>query len=189
MKALTGVILFIVALAVIAIAFPIKIKNGLIDKDESVKESWKQISTQLQRRADLIPNLVATVKGYATHEKEIFTEVAEARGKLLAANGPKETSVASGLLGGAMGRLMAISEKYPDLKANTNFIRLQDELSGTENRIAVARTRYNKVVKDYNASIRKFPGSLFAKGMDLKKAEYFNPPDETSLQTPPEIKF
>ena len=189
MKSLWGVIIAIIVLAIIVIIFPIKIKNGLIDKDESVKESWKQIATQLQRRADLIPNLVSTVKGYATHEKEIFTEVAEARAKMLAASGPKETSAASGLLGGALGRLMAISESYPELKANTNFMRLQDELAGTENRIAVTRTRYNKVVKDYNATIRKFPGSIFAGKMDLEKAEYYEPPNTEALQTPPEVNF
>ncbi len=189
MKAMSGVIIFIVVLAIISVAFPIKVKNGLIDKDETVKESWKQIETQLQRRADLVPNLVSTVKGYATHESEIFTAVAEARSKLLAAKGPQETGIASGLLNGAMGKLLAISENYPNLKADTSFIRLQDELAGTENRIAVVRTRYNKNVKIYNASIRKFPGSLFAGKMGLKKAEYYEPPNVQSLQTPPEVKF
>ncbi len=189
MKAIWGIVAILIVLALIFIVFPIKVKNGLIDKDEAVKESWKQISTQLQRRADLIPNLVATVKGYATHEKEIFTEVANARSKLLAANGPKETATASSLLGGALGRLMAISERYPDLKANTNFIRLQDELAGTENRIAVARTRYNETVKDYNASIRKFPGRRFAGKMGLKEAEYYEPPDQKAIETVPEVKF
>ena len=154
-----------------------------------MQESWKQIETQLQRRADLIPNLVSTVKGYASHEKEVFTDVANARAKLLAASGPKETGMASSLLNGAMGRLLAISESYPELKADTSFVRLQDELAGTENRIAVTRTRYNKTVKIYNASIRKFPGSLFAGKMNLEKAEYYEPPNSVALQTPPEVKF
>ena len=189
MKAMSGVIIFIIVLAVIAIAFPIVVKNGLIDKDESVQESWKQIETQLQRRADLIPNLVSTVKGYASHEKEVFTAVSDARSKLLAAKGPQETGIASSLLNGAMGRLLAISESYPELKADTSFVRLQDELAGTENRIAVTRTRYNKTVKIYNASIRKFPGNLFADKMELGKAEYYEPPNSAALQTPPEVNF
>jgi len=194
MKSGSGLIVGVVvagllAAALLLLVIPISIKNGLIDKDETVQEQWKQISTQLQRRADLIPNLVSTVKGYATHEKDVFTEVADARSRLLAAKGPKDTAAASGLLGGALGRLMAISEKYPDLKANTNFIRLQDELAGTENRIAVARTRYNAVVKDYNASIRKFPGSIFAGGMGLEKAEYYEPPDSAAIQVAPKVEF
>lgn len=189
MKAMLAVVVGLVVVALAAVSFTIKVKNGLIDKDETVKEQWKQVETQLQRRADLIPNLVATVKGYAKHEQEVFTEVADARSRLLAAKGPKDASVASSLLGGALGRLLAISERYPELKANTNFIRLQDELAGTENRIAVARTRYNGVVKDFNAAIRKFPGNLFAGGMGLDKAEYYDPPDAKAIQAAPEVKF
>jgi len=185
MKAMLGIVAALIVLAV----FYVTVRNGLIDKDETVKEQWKQIETQLQRRADLIPNLVETVKGYAKHEKGVFTEVAEARAKMLAARGPHEKAAASSLLGGALGRLMAISERYPELKANTNFLRLQDELAGTENRIATARTRYNRAVKEYNASIRKFPGSLFAGSMGLKKAEYYNPPDSKAIQTAPSVKF
>lgn len=189
MKATTGFIIAVIIVLIIIFVFPIMVKNGLIDKDESVSEGWKQIDTQLQRRADLIPNLLATVKGYAEHEKEVFTSVADARSKLLSARGPKATAAASGILNGALGRLMAISEKYPDLKANTNFIRLQDELAGTENRIAVARTRYNRLVKTFNAAIRKFPGHLFADKLDLEKAEYYEPPNKAAIQTVPEVKF
>ena len=126
--------------------FVIGTKNGLIERDEGVQEAWAQIDTQLQRRADLVPNLVSTVKGYAAHEKDVFIAVADARSKLLAARSPASKASASGLLNGALGRLMAISENYPQLKADTSFVRLQDELTGTENRIAVVRMRYNKMV-------------------------------------------
>lgn len=163
--------------------------NGLIGKDEKVKEAWAQIDTQLQRRADLIPNLVSTVQGYAKHEKEIFENVSNARSKLIGAQGPQQKAEASGELSSALGRLLAISERYPDLKANTNFIRLQDELAGTENRIAVARGRYNESVKIYNQSIRQFPGAFLASFMNLKPAEYFQPADKAKAQNVPEVKF
>lgn len=176
-------------LIVAVFGFIIVVKNGLIAKDEKVKEAWAQIDTQLQRRADLIPNLVNTVKGYAKHEKDIFENVSNARSRLLSAKGPEQKAAASAELSGFMGRLLAIAENYPDLKANTNFIRLQDELAGTENRISVARTRYNDAVRIFNASIRKFPGSMFSDGLGFKAAEYFQPADKTKVQQPPEVKF
>ncbi len=180
----------IVALILITVIAAISIRNGLIDRDENVRKGWSQIDAQLQRRADLIPNLVGTVKGYAAHEEKIFTEVADARSRLLAAQGPAAKAEASGALQGALGRLLAIAENYPQLKASENFIRLQDELAGTENRIAVARTRYNDLVKDFNAAIRKFPGSLFAPGLDFKAAEYFQPPaGHEAVAKVPEVKF
>ncbi len=180
----------IAAVIVVAVmVFTIGVKNGLIELDESVSESWSQIDTQLQRRADLVPNLIATVKGYAAHEKDVFTAVADARSKLMVAQTPSAKASASGFLNGALGRLMAISESYPDLKADTSFVRLQDELTGTENRIAVVRMRYNKSVKQLNATIRKFPGSLFANGMGLEKAEYYEPPANLNVNEVPEVKF
>ncbi len=179
----------IVVAAITIIMFPIIVRNGLIEKDESVSESWSQIDTQLQRRADLVPNLIATVKGYAAHEKDVFTAVADARSKLMAAQTPGAKAAASGLLNGALGRLMAISESYPQLKADTSFVRLQDELTGTENRIAVVRMRYNKSVKMFNASIRKFPGNVFADKMGLSKAEYYEPPVSLNVNEVPEVKF
>jgi len=182
MLMLMGVVAFV---AVVAVMY----RNGLISKDEAVKADWSQIDTQLQRRADLIPNLVSTVKGYAAHEKEIFERIAEARGRLLQAQGPAAKAEASGELNNWIGRLMAIAENYPNLKANENFIRLQDELAGTENRIAVARTRYNDGVRVFNASIRGFPGSLFAPGLGLKIAEYYQPPEGKKLQEPPKVQF
>lgn len=168
----------------------ISVRNGLIAGEESVRESWSQIETQLQRRADLIPNLVSTVKGYAQHEEEIFAEVASARSRLLGASGPQAKAGASAELNSALGRLLAIAERYPELKANTNFARLQDELAGTENRIAVARTRFNKAVRKYNASIRQFPGSLFAGGLGLETREYFEAPQgRESVEKVPEVRF
>jgi len=176
-------------LMVVSLMFVVSVKNGLIELDETVSESWSQIDTQLQRRADLVPNLIATVKGYAAHEKDVFTAVADARTKLMSAQTPGAKATASGLLNGALGRLMAISESYPQLKADTSFVRLQDELAGTENRIAVVRMRYNKSVKQFNASIRKFPGSLFADEMELSKAEYYEPPANLNVNEVPEVKF
>jgi len=165
------------------------VRNGLIRKDEAVKEQWSQIDTQLLRRTDLIPNLVEVVKGYATHEKEVFAQIAEARSRLLNAKGPVAKAEASATMNDWLGRVLAIAENYPTLRASENFTRLQDELAGTENRIAVARTRYNEAVKDFNAAIRGFPGSLFAPGLGLKKAEYFQPPEGRNLAEPPKVKF
>jgi LemA protein len=170
--------------------FVVTVRNGLIDRDEAVRSAWSEIDTQLQRRLDLIPNLVETVKGYAKHEDKIFTEIADARSRLIAANGPAAKAAAGTAFESALGRLLAISENYPDLKANASFIRLQDELAGTENRISVARTRYNATARDYNAAIRKFPGSLFANGLALKAVEYFQPPEgAASVVKPPKVTF
>ena len=182
-------ILVVVGVVIAVVFFAIIYRNGLIGQDETVKANWSQIDTQLQRRADLIPNLVNTVKGYAAHEKEIFERIAEARGRLLNAQGPAAKAEASGQLNNWIGRLLAIAENYPNLKASENFIRLQDELAGTENRIAVARTRYNEAVMSFNATIRGFPGSLFAPGLGLKTAEYFQPPESKKLQEPPKVQF
>ncbi len=167
----------------------ISVRNGLIANNEEVSESWAQIDTQLQRRGDLIPNLVKTVKGYAKHESKVFENISKARSMLLAAKGPAQKAKADAMVNGALGRLLAIAENYPNLKADTSFIRLQDELAGTENRIAVARRRYNIAVKQFNVSIRKFPGSLFAPGLGFKKAEYYEPPNKAALQKPPEVNF
>ena len=165
------------------------VRNGLVTRDETVKEMWSTVEVQLTRRADLIPNLVNTVKGYAAHEKEIFTAVADARSALIAAKGPGAKAEAAGAMNSAIGRLLAISERYPDLKADQSFVRLQDELAGTENRISVARQRYNATVKEFNAAIRRFPGSLFVGGLGLTRAEYFEPPEGRNVETPPEVKF
>jgi LemA protein len=177
-----------VAIIVIAVMI-ISVRNNLIALDESVDEAWAQIETQLQRRMDLIPNLVKTVKGYAKHEKEVFTAVSEARSKLLNAKTPSQKAEADSLMGQTLGRLLAIAEKYPELKADNSFIRLQDELAGTENRIAVARNRYNSIVKKYNAKIRQFPGSMFAPGLGLEKREYFRTEDHKKAMQVPQVEF
>jgi len=192
MKGMAATIIGMVILLVIAVTIVlgmVVVKNGLIARDEAVDEAWAQIDTQLLRRADLIPNLVNTVKGYAKHEKDVFQVVSDARSRLLSAKSPDQKAQASAMLDIGLGRVLAIAENYPRLKADTSFIRLQDELAGTENRIAVARTRYNKSVKEYNSAIRKFPGSMFAPDMGLEKREYFEPPDRKTLEKAPEVEF
>lgn len=189
MKPFVVILLVALGLLLLGGCAAIGVRNGLITKDEAVKEQWSQVDTQLVRRADLIPNLVNTVKGYAAHESEIFTSVAEARSALIGASGPAAKAEAAGAMNSALGRLLAISERYPDLKADRSFVRLQDELAGTENRIAVARGRYNTTVREYNASIRRFPGSLFAPGLGLERAEYFEVPEGRQVADPPEVQF
>jgi LemA protein len=161
--------------------------NGFVQANEDIDAAWAQVQNVLQRRADLIPNLVETVKGYAAHETAIFTAVAEARAKLLAAKTPAETSAANAGLESALGRLLAISEQYPNLKANENFARLQDELAGTENRISVERKRYNDAVRAYNGSIKQFPGSLIAGMFGFAPREYFEA--EAGAEQVPKVKF
>jgi LemA protein len=155
--------------------------NKLVKLDVACDTQLAEIDNMLKRRADLLPNLVNTVKGYAKHEKEIFVAVAEARAKIGSAKTVKEKSFASSMMDSALSRLMVVVEKYPDLKANQNFIRLQDELTGTENRIAVARTRYNESVKAYNTAIRQFFKSIVANMQGYEKREFFeieNPKDK-----------
>jgi len=150
--------------------------NRIQTMDEQANAARSQIEVQLQRRADLIPNLVSTVKGYAAHEDEVFTKVAEARSALLNAvqsHDPEQMAAANAQTTSALGRLLAISENYPQLKADQSFIRLQDELTGTENRIAVARSDYNQAAQQYNAYIRQFPTVLTAKVIGAKAKPYF----------------
>jgi LemA protein len=161
--------------------------NKLVSSSESVDGAWSQVENVLQRRADLIPNLVETVKGYAAHEQEIFTEVANARSRLLAARNPDEAEAADRQVTSALGRLLAIAENYPALKANESFVRLQDELAGTENRIAVERKRYNDAVRDHNARIRKFPTNLVASIAGFDRKEYFEA--EQGARDVPRVNF
>ena len=182
------IVLLIIA-AVIALSGLVSY-NGLIRKDETVKQTWSDIDAQLQRRAELIPNLVNTVKGYATHEEKIFTEVAQARENLVKAATPADKAAADAELNSALGRLLAISESYPELKAADAFVRLQDELAGTENRIAVARTRYNEAVKIFNAAIRGIPGSFYAKSLGFEPAAFYEvPAGRESVDIAPEVQF
>src|SRR3970282_519157 len=143
--------------------------NRLVKQDEAIKALWAQVETQLQRRSDLIPNLVETVKGYASHEKEIFENIAQARAKLAGAKTIDEKISYAKQLSGYLGRLLAIAENYPNLKANESFNKLMDELAGTENRIAVERKRYNEGVLRFNQLIRKFPVNLIAQSFDFQK--------------------
>jgi LemA protein len=152
----------LVAVVLILSGMYVNIRNEMVRKNEAVKSSWSEVDVQIQRRADLIPNLVATVKGYAQHEETVFDNVAAARAALLNAQTPAGRIAANNQLDGALGRLLAIVENYPQLKANENFLELQDELAGTENRIAVARRRYNLSLQDYNAYIGLFPNNVVA---------------------------
>ncbi len=157
--------------------------NNIQRLDEQASAAQAQIEVQLQRRADLIPNLVATVKGYAAHEEEVFNNVAQARSRLLNAvqsKDPEQMANADQQMTGALGRLLAISEAYPNLKADENFLRLQDELTGTENRVAVARSDYNDAVRSYNAYIRQFPAVLTAKVIHAKQLKYFQATEQAT---------
>jgi len=151
--------------------------NTMVAEREQIDQQWAQVENQLQRRNDLIPNLVEVTKGYAAHEKEIFTAVAEARAKLIGAKTRDEQIQGSNDVSNALSRLLALSERYPDLKANAQFARLSDELAGTENRIATERRRYNEVVQTYNTTIKRFPSMLFAGCFGFQPAEYFKAPE------------
>ena len=161
--------------------------NSLVTMDENVKGAWAQVENQLQRRYDLIPNYVETVKGYAKHEKDVFVEVANARSKVAGATTVSDKIQANQQLSSALGRLLLVVERYPELKANTNFIRLQDELAGTENRIAVERRRFNEIVKAYNIKVRSFPTNILAAMFGFEKATFYEVPKEQ--QQAPKVRF
>ena len=161
--------------------------NRFVSMDEAVKSSWAQVENQLQRRYDLIPNLVETVKGYAKQEKDVLVEVTNARAKVGGAANVPDKITANNEQSGALSRLMVVVERYPDLKSNQNFIRLQDELAGTENRIAVERMRYNDAVKAYNVAIRSFPANLLTGMFGFAKATFFEAP--AAAKATPQVKF
>lgn len=173
----------IAILLVIGIFWFVGQQNSLITIEENVDAAWSEIDNQLQRRSDLIPNLVATVRGFAEQEEEIFTQIADARARLAGAQGVAETAESYGELQGALSRLLVVVENYPQLQSNENFIRLQDELAGTENRIAVARRRYNEAVQDFNTRIRLFPTRIVANRLGLEQREYFEI-DESAREVP-----
>jgi len=158
----------IILILLVGFGWYIGVKNTLVAKNEAVKSTWSQVDVVLQRRADLIPNLVETVKGIAKQEQTVFGEIAEARSRLLSAGTPQGKIAANQQLDGALGRLLALAENYPQLRSNENFLRLQDELAGTENRIAVERKSYNDTLQDYNTYVQQFPGSVFASGLGFK---------------------
>jgi LemA protein len=178
------VFITVVVLILLSVGKYISVKNTLVAKNETVKAAWSQVDIVLQRRADLIPNLVETVKGYAKQEQTVFGEIAQARSQLLAAGTPEQKISANARLDGALGRLLAISENYPQLKSNENFLRLQDELAGTENRIAVERQRYNDTLRDYNTYVQQFPNSLFAPSLGFKANTAYFAASEGSRATP-----
>ena len=186
-KALIAVIVLIVILAVLGlIVFGqyVGVKNTLVTKNEAVKSAWSQVDVVLQRRADLIPNLVETVKGFAQQEQTVFGDIAKARSALLSAGTPQQKIAANGQLDGAIGRLLLVVENYPQLKSNENFLRLQDELAGTENRIAVERKRYNDTLQDYNTYVQQFPNSIFAGWAGFKPNEAYFAASEAARQVP-----
>ena len=163
-------------------------KNQMVAKDQTVKSAWSEVDVQMQRRADLIPNLVETVKGFTKEESTVFGDIANARAGLLNARGPEAKIAANGQLDSAFGRLLALTENYPQLRSSEQFMRLQDELAGTENRIGVARKRYNDAIQDYNTFIQQFPNSIWAGMAGYHKTT------RTSRQAPaaqqvPNVKF
>ena len=189
-------IIIIIAVVAVIIIWAVSMYNGLVTMDESVNSQWANVETQYQRRADLIPNLVNTVKGYASHEKETLEGVVEARSKAtqmqvnandLTPEKLAEYQKAQGAVTSALGKLLAITENYPDLKANQNFLELQAQLEGTENRINVARTNFNNAAQAYNTAIRRFPKSLFASMFGFDKHAYFEAAEGT--ETAPTVSF
>src|SRR6202158_4050427 len=186
----TGVIVLVVV-AVIALLVGgayVSSRNQMVTKNEAVKSAWAEVDVVLQRRADLIPNLVETVKGFAAQEQTVFHDIAAARSALLGAKTPSDKIAANGQLDGAIGRLLVIVENYPQLKSNENFLRLQDELAGTENRIAVERKRYNDSLQDYNTYVQQFPNNIFAGWAGFKRNDAYFAASEASRQVP-SVKF
>lgn len=177
------IVLIVLAVIFVLLAPVISTYNKMVTLDQKVKKAESNIDTQLKRRSDLIPNLVETVKGYATQEKEIFTEVANARAKLGGAQSVKEKANADSELSGALGRLLVVVEQYPQLKSNENFRDLATNLEGTENRINISRQDYNEAVDEYNTSIRRFPASILASIFRFEQKEYYKI-DEGSREVP-----
>jgi LemA protein len=184
MKALIAVLIIVVVIALLCVGQYVGAKNTLVSKNEAVRSAWSQVDVVLQRRADLIPNLVETVKAYAKQEQTVFGDIAKARSALLSAGTPQDKIAANNQLDGAIGRLLVIVENYPQLKSNENFMRLQDELAGTENRIAVERKRYNDTLQDYNTYVQQFPASIFAGWAGFKKNDAYFTASEGSRQAP-----
>ncbi|MBI4124450.1 MAG: LemA family protein [Deltaproteobacteria bacterium] len=180
------IILAIVALALLIFGSSCVSKyNQLVTLNEGIAGAWSQVENVLQRRNDLIPNLVNTVKGYAAHEQEIFENVAQARSQWASAKTINEKVRANAALESALGRLLAVVERYPDLKASQNFLALQDELAGTENRIATERRRYNEVVRQYNTLVRRFPTNLVAKVTGFEYKQVYFEAQEGAQEVPP----
>jgi LemA protein len=188
MKAVALVLVVLLAIGAIVGVMYVDRKNQMVTKNETVKSTWAEVDVVLQRRADLIPNLVATVQGYAAQEQTVFHDIAAARSALIGAGSPQAKIAANGQLDSALSRLLVVVENYPVLKSNENFLRLQDELAGTENRIAVERKRYNDAIQDYNTYIGQFPNSVFAGWAGFKRNDaYFNAPE--AAREAPKVQF
>ena len=188
MKIAVIAIVVLLLLALIFGSMYVGRRNQMVVKREAVSASWAQVDVVLQRRADLIPNLVETVKGFAQHEEKVFGDIAAARSALIGAKTPADKIAANGALDSALSRLLVITENYPQLKSNENFLRLQDELAGTENRIAVERRRYNEAVQDYNTFIALFPNSLVASIGGFTRNDAYFKTDE-GARTAPKVNF
>ncbi|HLU67875.1 MAG TPA: LemA family protein [Kofleriaceae bacterium] len=174
-------------IVLILVLFGVSRYNALVTANERVDGAWANVESKLQRRLDLIPNLVETVKGFAAQEKEVFTSIAEARAKLAGAQTPDQEVAAHNELSSALSRLLVVVERYPELKSNQNFIRLQDELAGTENRISVERDRYNEAVTEFNSMIKRFPNNIFAGIAGLDEREQFKA--EAAAKEAPKVDF
>lgn len=174
--------------AALAILWLIATYNSLVRSKNRVNEAWADIDVQLKRRHDLIPNLIETVKGYAAHERELFEKVTQARAQAMNAQTPKELGAAENLLTGTLKSLFAVAENYPDLKANENFAKLQDELSDTENKIQAARRFYNGNVRDFNTKLEVFPNTIFVSALGFKPREFFEIEEGAERETP-QVKF
>lgn len=171
-KSFGPIAVIVIIFVVIALLFIPKY-NSLVSAEENIDSKWAQVENQLQRRFDLIPNLVESVKGYANHEQEVITSITEARAQMGSANSPQEQASANDALTGALSRLLVVVENYPNLKADANFRQLMDELAGTENRLAVAREDYNNEVQQFNKHVKRFPGNLVAGMFGFEQKEYF----------------
>jgi LemA protein len=183
-----GVVAVIVLAGLMVFGSFVSARNQMVAKDQGVKASWSEVDVQLQRRADLVPNLVETVKGFTKEESTVFGDIANARAGMLNARDPAAKIAASNQLDGALGRLLVLTENYPQLRSSDQFMRLQDELSGTENRISVARKRYNDALRDYNTFVRQFPNSIWASmsGFQVNNAYFEASP---AAQQVPQVKF
>jgi LemA protein len=181
--AIIAVVILVLIALVVGSSF-IGIRNQMAVKKEAVSAEWSQVDVVLQRRADLIPNLVETVKGYATQEQIVYGDIAKARSALIGAQTPADKIAANGQLDSALSRLLVIVENYPQLKSNENFMRLQDELAGTENRIAIERRKYNQVVQDYNTFLVTFPNSLIASMSGFARNDAYFKTDEGARNAP-----
>ena len=184
MKTATIALVVVAVIALLVGGAYVSSRNQMVTKNETVKSAWAQVDVVLQRRADLIPNLVETVKGFAAQEQTVFHDIASARAALLGAKTPSDKIAANGQLDGAIGRLLLIVENYPQLKSNENFLKLQDELAGTENRIAVERKRYNDALQDYNTYVGLFPNNIFARWAGFQRNNAYFTASESSREAP-----